>query len=145
MPFSSSLIVYINNHPEFRISLKLYNLTRFKVLHTIFLSYPPSLPTEDEVVGIYYCDVNNVKKNKYPYFKQDFVVNHNNQSFTSYTAIKSQSKDVKHITEFFTNIGQGKYYGTANGKGDHHYNDVNDLHPDLKEEAKLILQSITVH
>lgn len=141
MPFSIQLKEYIKKNPGFKISLKLYNLSRFVVFQTIFLSYSPVYP-QDEVIGIFYCDIENVRKSKSPFFKQDYIVNHNNGVFTSYTSIKTQTRDVKHINDFFNKYGKRKYYGTDRGKGDHHYDNVSDLHPLLKAEAYKILGGI---
>lgn len=141
MPFSNSLDEYIRKNPQFRNSMKLYNPKRFIPLGTIFLSRSPDHPT-DEVIGILYCDIDNVKKNRHPFFKQDFVINHGNKNFTSYTSIKTQSKNIKHINDFFAKYGNRKYYGTDKGRGGHHYNDVLNLHPLLQSEAYEILKKV---
>jgi len=141
MPFSAQLEEYIKKNPNFKKSLKLYNQSRFEVFQRIFLSYPPIFPN-DEVIGLLYCDKENVKKNKKPFFKQDYIVNHGNGIFTSYTNISPQAKDVKHIKDFFNKYGRSKYYGTDKGKGDHHYDDVSDLHPAFQKEAQGILNKV---
>lgn len=141
MPFSTGLTEYISKNPNFKISLKLYNPSRFEVFQRIFLSYPPDFPN-DEVIGLIYCDKEIVKKNKKPFFKQDYIVNHRNGTFTSYTSISSQTKDVKHINDFFNKYGRGKYYGTDKGKGDHYYDNISDLHPIFQTEAQEILDKI---
>lgn len=151
-PFSDEICLFMDNHPEFLVSLKLSNINRFLYIPLIFTSSTPSNHPlfNDQVIGMWYIDKTNVRANHPPFFKQDFVINKdsNNVEFTAFTSNaiirRINSPYVRLINDFFRDYGNnGQYYHNGN-RWDHHYNSVNDLpnEPRLRVMATGLLNLI---
>lgn len=148
-PFSDGLLEFMDRDQSFFKSLKLANEKDFKFLSLLFTSHtPPNHPcTEDEVIGLWYGDLQNIRSNSKPLFKQDFIVNIKNRDreFISYTIKKFVNNlSVKIIDDFFRDYGSdGEYY--HNGlQWQHHYDTINDLpeEPSLIRAANKLLISV---
>lgn len=145
-PFSDGLLDYMDKDIFFYNSLKLANVSDFRFLGILFTSHTPSghPSSTDEVIGLWYGDINNIKSNSHPHFKQDFIVNIQKQDrgFISYTIKRFvNGNSVKLINDFFRDYGDaGKFY--HNGlRWQHHYKTINDLpnEPGLHDAAKNLL------
>ena len=114
MPFSDSLIMWCQQHPNFKVGLKFANSGDFLALGLILTSSVPHKPN-DEVIGFLVYDM------KQKIFKQDFIVNvgGNNTKFILYSKRPDKAYDgySQHIKNFIADYGlNGKYY-----KDVHHY------------------------
>lgn len=112
LPFREEILTWCKLHPEFQKGLKVLASERFLHLGMVMISYPPE--TNDQVVGVYAYDY----KNKPPLFKQDFIVdlNQEHKEFILYTGFPKgtqSTKHVKHINDFFSKYGKnGNYAGS---------------------------------
>jgi hypothetical protein len=143
---SEDIRKFAEKNPRFEASLKMLNDTKFITLDTILLTYPDTLPENSQVIGVFLADIENIKSNKHRKFKQDYIVKHSDNSFTSYTKTNKPNKHVRPIEEFRDKIGAGKHYGTDSGGFDHWYNSIDDLPQDVEslvEQARKITQEIT--
>jgi hypothetical protein len=90
-PFSDEICAFMDSNPCFHDSLKLANTTRFVFLPLILTSFlPGGHPLHsDEVLGFFYYD------KKVGWFKQDFVVNKNNEGkvFCAYVDGETKRKN----------------------------------------------------
>lgn len=106
LPLSDARHDFMDCHPEFERSLKLYNQARFVPIPFMFLTRTPDgTPHErDQVIGMLYVDKENLNAGRKPLFKQDFVVNveSEDKKFISYTDPQLQVPPyVRPIEEFF--------------------------------------------
>ena len=142
-PSSNELWSFIESHPEFLLSLKIFNLQKFEFIPLIFvLTLPPEHPRfGDEILGFWYVDKENLINNQMPIFKQDYVVNKNKggKEFISYSRDVYDGEFVKPLREFFSIYGVAGKYFHDNLKPDHHYKKISDL-PD--EKLKLLAENI---
>lgn len=130
-PFSDQLLRFMESEPDFYTSLKLANWRRFKTIPRILTSHTPTghPRSQDEVIGIWYFDLEGTGANRNPFFKQDFIVNIDrmNREFHSYTVGFPSSRYVHQIGDFFNTYGlNGRYY-CRGSRWEHHYLDVTDL------------------
>jgi hypothetical protein len=146
-PFSDEICTFMDLHPCFHDSLKLAETGRFTFLRVILTSFLPHdhLLHNDEVIGLFYYD------EEEKLFKQDFIVNKNNEGKLFYSYVASCIKNKYHscdfvflIDDFFETYGsEGKYYHRDNNKKPwmHHYKDINELpkNDDLRKCARDIL------
>lgn len=138
-PFSNGLRKFMYKSTGFFNSLKLSNRKRFEFIPLILTSSTPNThnKSDDQVIGMWYVDKNNLNNDSQPIFKQDFIINLNSddEKFVSYTSNcviedKNLSNDpsVKKIEKFFSIYGnEGKYYHKDNEKWEHHYSSIEDL------------------
>jgi hypothetical protein len=136
-PFSSDIIRSIDDYPEFKQSLKLYNSERFYTLHTVIISAPTHLPN-DEVVGIFYYD----KHRKI--FVQDFIVKQEGKIIIHYKKRGGNNKAVKNIKDFELRYCVQNQYRKPNGDLEHHYSSANELPDPLQNEAKKLLSTLVL-
>lgn len=148
MPFHSTIDEYVEQNPKFKNQFKIYKTTRFSPLGVIIISGVDAYP-DDEVIGIFSLERSKARRSERT-FIQDYLVWHKaNDSFTHYTTTGQHSnlENVKHIHEFWKKYGQEKYYGTTPEsplRGDHWYNEVDDLPIELRGEARRVLERDTV-
>jgi hypothetical protein len=149
-PFSDQLCNFMDAHADFFDSLKLANYTRFKLIPIIAITHTPDthLRSGDEIIGMFYCDVDNYHENRPPFFKQDYVVNIDgmNQKFVSYSASQSSGAYVKPMADFFTMYGNNGQFYHRNGTRpwEHHYDNARDL-PDylgLRQAGQDLLNTL---
>jgi hypothetical protein len=146
LPFSDELWNFVKTERAFAGSLKLADPARFEVLHTVIVSQLPEAHPlgANQVLGITYLDKVKLEKRERPLFKQDFVVRQaSDGTFVSYTAkwvvAAAGSPYVRSIDDFAREYGDGGRYYTRAGHPKplvHHLDDVDDLPPELQEEAE---------
>lgn len=133
MPFSTQLIEWCQQRPEFQAALKIIYSDRFISLQAIVTSYSPYFP-EDEVIGVYTYDY----KQKTPLFKQDFIVNigKRDNEFVLYTRNPkgNNSKYVKDISIFYETYGKGAYYVNS------HHLTLDQLPEEIRERGSRAIQ-----
>lgn len=146
-PLSDEICEFMDTHQGFFESLKLAKKKRFKLLPVIGITHTPEghPKSADEIIGMFYCDVDNLRGNVAPFFKQDYVVNvcGSNREFISYSATQADGDYVRPLTEFFETYGSdGKFYHRQGAKPwEHHYNVADDLpdYPGLRQVGKDML------
>lgn len=149
-PFSNELCDFMDAHTDFFDSLKLANDTRFKLIPIIAITHTPNghPRNSDEIIGMFYCDVDNYHANRLPFFKQDYVVNIGSlsQEFVSYSASQSSGNYVKPLADFFTMYGSNGQFYHRNGTRpwEHHYNNAIDLpdYPGLRQAGQDLLNTL---
>jgi len=151
-PFSDEICLFMDNHPEFKNSLKIVNPNRFKYISLIFTSHtPPTHPfSNDQVIGMWYIDAINFRLSRFPLFKQDFIVNKdsNNIEFISYTTRpivrRANSPFVQPIQDFFRIYGQNGLFYHNNQRWAHHYDNITDLpnEPRLRLMARSLINTL---
>lgn len=143
-PISDEFCAFMDLQPCFFNSLKLSNEDRFTFLPVILTSFLPDEHElhKDQVLGLFYYD----KMRRI--FKQDFVVNKNNngKAFHSYVDLSTKKVcgpcDFVHLIDnFFNEYGlSGKYYHRDHCRPwMHHYRNIDELpeSPELKEYARI--------
>jgi hypothetical protein len=139
----------MDTHADFFNSLKLADNTRFKLIPIIAITHTPNSHqrNSDEIIGMFYCDTNNYRANRLPFFKQDYVVNIDslNQEFISYSASQSGGRYVRPLADFFSTYGNNGQFYHRNGTRpwEHHYNNANDLpdYPGLRQAGQNLLNT----
>jgi len=142
-PISEEIKEYAKNNPRFGRSLKMLNDNDYVTLDTILVSYPDTLPQGSQVIGVFFAHKVNLVRNKGVLFKQDYIINHGDGTFTSVTKTSTPSKNVMPIEEFKKRVGAGKHYGTDYGSFDHWYYSVADLPKPIRENAFRIITELT--
>jgi len=146
-PFSPALHRFMKTEPKFYHSLKFFNRERFYLLERFIISRTPDDHPlhEHEVIGLFYLDKENLRKDKKPFFKQDFVVK-KGDVFVSYTAKqlakRLRSQYVRPLKAFFREYGKDKRFYHDGERWQHHYDDVESLPQCLHEYARRALESV---
>mgnify|MGYP001566357369 CR=1 FL=1 len=130
-PFSDPLLKFMEAEPTFYASLKLANWRRFKTIPRIITSHTPTghSHSQDEIIGVWYFDLEGTGVNGHPFFKQDFIVNigRMDREFHSYTVGFPTNQYVHQIGDFFNTYGLNGQYYHRGSRWEHHYLDVADL------------------
>lgn len=138
-PISAEIKQFANENPRFEASLKMLNDAEYITLNTIILSYPDTLPEGSQVIGVFFAHKANITKGNGVQFKQDYIIKHPDNSFTSVTKTSTPNGQVMPIEKFKKDVGAGKHYGTDKGSFDHWYYSVDELPDILQDEAKEIV------
>lgn len=138
-PISDGIKNFAEKYPRFRESLKMLNDDEYVTMNTILLTYPDTLPSDSQVIGIFFGHKANLKKKKGVLFKQDYIIKNPDGSFVSVTWTNSPNKHVMPMKQFANKVGAGKHYGTDRGSLDHWYYSVDELPDLLREEGQYLL------
>jgi len=142
-PISDEIKKYAEQNPRFNSSLKMLNDDDYITLNTIILSYPDTLPEGSQVIGVFYANKSAIKAGKGKLFKQDYIIKHPDNTFTSVTKTNMPNKQVMPIEEFKNKVGAGKNYGTETGNLDHWYYKVDELPDLLRAEATTLVNKFS--